>query len=313
MTNTNELEKVKQLYRSLEAIEKQTNHRHSIGDIFSDFCILAMTSLHNQLYSIGKTPIPNCYKETHDELEAEYLATIAKYSGSSGDKSTKETISLFVKTLADLVGHMRWDPHDYLGDLYMQINANSKCKGQYFTPPHICDMAAEMIIGGGDDFEKAVRERGFYGVSDSCCGSGAMAMGVIKVLGNRGIEDMSGNTLFILQDIDITCVRMAYINMCLLGVSARITWGNSLIDDGGYPFFDTPCLQIAFKMGLFQGKKNKQEKEENIESKENKEVPKETKQGNGSSQGEITAKDESTIGLQKPTKQLTLFDFIDNP
>ncbi len=255
MTNNTDSEKVKEIYKNFELLERKLKEHYSIRDIFSDFCILSMASLHNQIYSIGKMPIPSCYKATHDKLEAEYLEVINKYKRD--DEATyRETISMFAKILAELNISMKENPFDYLGAIYMEINMNSKYKGQYFTPSHICDMMAEMTIENKEDFDKIVKEKGYFAMADPCCGSGSLVIRTLRVLKNRGIENLDAKLYIQLQDIDLTCVRMAYINMCLLETSSRVIWGNSLLIDENYPFFDTPCLQVGLMMGLFQGKDN---------------------------------------------------------
>lgn len=43
---------------------------------------------------------------------------------------------------------------------------------------------------------------------------------------DTGISDLDAKVRIELTDIDYLCVKMAFINMSILGLSARIIWGN---------------------------------------------------------------------------------------
>lgn len=212
--------------------------------VFEDFCLISMASFHNILYTLGKIPVPGCYKNNYEELEQEFERQKTKY----GDQ--------IFQTFADILGTIalctRRDYFDYLGEIYMQINANSKVHGQFFTPSHICEFMAKIISGGKNDFEDQYAEQGFVRFSDPCCGSGAMAIGYIKDLEEQGIKDLDIKLYIELQDIDVTCVRMAFLNMTIFGVSSRIILGNSLAPHNDFPFYDTPFLQMALMQGFFR-------------------------------------------------------------
>lgn len=238
---TKEQEICKKIYKMFEQIQRAKYI--NIRQIFDDFCQLGMSSYHNALYSLGGISVPDFYKKNHDLLEKEYMDIVAKYK-------EKEAYKIFPEILAELIKAMRESPFDYLGAIYMDMNINSKTHGQFFTPPHICEMMAAMQIGSKESFEEECRRKGYIGVSDPACGSGAMAIGLLKVLKDYEVEDTDIKLYIELVDIDYTCVKMAYLNMAILNLSARVIWGNTLTINYENKF-DTPGLQMALAQGRF--------------------------------------------------------------
>jgi type I restriction-modification system DNA methylase subunit len=229
----------KELCAKFEQIQRK---RHcDLRTVFDDFCRLATAAYHNAPYSFGKYPVPNFYEETCDKLEQEYKNIIDQY-GDSGD--------LFSDILATLQKAMFESPFDYLGRLYADMNINSRTAGQFFTPPHLCGLMAQMAVGDKDSFEKLCEDKGYVSVSDPTCGSGAMAIALAKVLKNYGIKNLDTKLYIELTDIDYICAKMAFIQMSAMNLSARIVWGDALRDEK-HAVFDTPCLQIALAVGLF--------------------------------------------------------------
>jgi hypothetical protein len=227
------------LYKQLESVQ----HLRHLGmrEIFDDFCTISMAAWHNYLYTLGGNPVPECYRTNHDKMEDDYAKTIKKY-----DKVAHDTFS---KTMATLAAALLENPMDYLGKIYMDANMGNKSNSQFFTPPHICEMMAQMTIASREDFEQKVATRGYVGVEDPCCGSGAMSVALAKVLGkNYGVPNLDTKLFLKLTDVDYTCVKMAFVQMSLLGLSACVIWGDTLSGriDGQ---FDTPQLQVALLTG----------------------------------------------------------------
>lgn len=243
----------------------------NIRTIFEDFCSVSMAAFHNLIYTIGKFPVPDYYKNNHSELEAEFECKKSKY----GDK----IFQAFTNILGTLALHTRRDYFDYLGEIYMEINANFQSHGQFFTPSHICEFMAKIVGSNKIDFENKYAAHGYVSFSDSCCGSGAMAIGHVKELENLGIEDIDTKLYVELQDIDITCVRIAFLNMAMLGISARVIWGDALAKDKNYPFYDTPCLQVALMQGRFWLSQNAEKKRIDKTADENNLSPTELPKG----------------------------------
>jgi hypothetical protein len=246
------------LHKKFEAV--QSVKYFGLRTIFDDFCTIAMASYHNSLYSLGKLPVPAFYQETRNRLKREYADTLAKYKDSNA-------FDLFADILAVLAQAMHDNPYDYLGKIYMDANISNKCHGQvFYAAAYLRTDGAQMTIGSKEAFEVQVAIQGFVGASDPCCGSDAMAVALIKVLERTyGVRDVDAKLYIELINIDYACVRMAFINMAILGLSVQVIWGDALAG-GERTIYDTPCMQIALAQGRFQTRENqpqhKQKEEE---------------------------------------------------
>lgn len=98
---------------------------------------------------------------------------------------------------------------DALGDFFMDEISHGR-NGQYFTPQDICDMIASMTLDVVKDDQQ---------ISDPACGSGRMLLAAGKI--NR-------NAIFFGSDIDMTCCKMAVINMYFNTMRGEITCMDTL-------------------------------------------------------------------------------------
>ena len=93
------------------------------------------------------------------------------------------------------------DRYDYLGDLYVELQGrfSQGIKGQFLTPPHICDMMAQMLLFR-DGSEEPVT------VLDPCVGTGRMLIAAHKYAPNATLYGI---------DIDNRAIRTAFANACI--------------------------------------------------------------------------------------------------
>lgn len=98
---------------------------------------------------------------------------------------------------------------DALGDLFMELVSQGR-NGQFFTPDNVCDMMSMMTMAEIKDNEK---------VLDPACGSGRMLLSAGKR--NR-------NAWLFGCDNDITCCKMATINLLLNTLKGEIALMDSL-------------------------------------------------------------------------------------
>lgn len=212
--------------------------RYSLISLFDDFCCMAMASFHNSLYTVGKMDAPAHYKDTVDRLEKNYEEIVKKHD--------KQTLDKFAFMLAKLISAMHEKPYDYLGSVYMRLGIGNGSAGQFFTPSHICDLMASITLDKAT-IEQHIKERKPITMHDPTCGSGAMAIGFINALKNDyNLENYANWVHITLIDLDYLCVKMAYIQMAILGVVASILHGDTLtlkIESR----FDTPSLQLALR------------------------------------------------------------------
>lgn len=101
---------------------------------------------------------------------------------------------------------------DALGDFFMDEISHGR-NGQYFTPQPMCDMMALMTSETIENNQV---------VNDPTCGSGRMLLALGKL--NR-------NAIFIGSDIDMTCCKMAVVNMFLNTMRGEITCMDALTMD----------------------------------------------------------------------------------
>lgn len=136
-------------------------------------------------------------------------------------KYNKEENLIFFKLLQEWIKVMEkqtaiheW--YDAFGDLFMALT--SKCgqqhKGQFFTPPEICDLMT--IVQNGED------KRSPRICSDPTCGSGRTLLAFhVRHLGNY----------LCAEDIDQTCCMMTVCNFICHGAVGEVIWHDSLSPD----------------------------------------------------------------------------------
>ena len=108
---------------------------------------------------------------------------------------------------------------DPLGEIFMEHITKGQ-NGQFFTPMHICKMMAAMTMDRTDPDSQET-------LNDPACGSARMFLAAASF--NRNLE-------FNGADIDLTCCKMATINMLLNSLKATISWGDSLLNKFQFAF-----------------------------------------------------------------------------
>ena len=172
-------------------------------EVFKDFLILSTCALAQPFYR-------------SDEIEQEYLETANKY--------TKKQAEEFSQLLAFLIVALTKKHQDFLGQVYMQLNLGNSAKGQFFTPYHVSQLMSEINF---TEVEEKLKEQEFITLSDPCCGSAGMIIAFAETMKNRGYNYQ--NQLFVeVIDIDELCFMMAYIQLSLYGIPAKVMLGDSL-------------------------------------------------------------------------------------
>ncbi len=115
--------------------------------------------------------------------------------------------------LLTLIGDLSGSFSDPLGELFMQAISNGH-NGQYFSPEPICSMLAAMTMDNVSNSNEAI--------SDPACGSGRMLLAAAKI--NR-------HNKFYGADLDITCCKMALINMLLNSLQGEVAQMNTLSNE----------------------------------------------------------------------------------
>lgn len=193
-------------------IFKKLTYRHRAWDVWGDFVTMFACAISN---AVDKTH--------YDEREALYMKTIKKYN--------KQEQQLFPELTAETVMALETNlEQDFLGKMYMTLELGDKAKAQIFTPYHVCDLMARMVVG---DVATQVKKDGYITINDPCCGAGATLIAganeARKQLEKAGLN-YQNHVLIAAQDIDETVALMCYIQLSLMGLAAYIKIGNSLTE-----------------------------------------------------------------------------------
>ena len=161
----------------------------------------------------GKTLIGSAFEEN----EKAYLREVGRLR--CPEESTRDiAIALACATL-----EISNKGVDFLGPLFMEI-AGSPELGQFFTPWDVTRLMSKLVAR---DWKKALGDKPYLTVHEPACGVGGMALGMAMDIRDAGL-DVARQIHFVLVDIDINCVRAAYIQSCLAGMSASVVHGNSI-------------------------------------------------------------------------------------
>lgn len=190
---------IKEFTSTLEALDRSKN----ISTVFLDFLTLSMCSLAQPFYR-------------SQNLEQRYKNTICNY--------TKEQAEEFSKLLARLISALEEKHQDFLGQVFSANNFGNARKGQFFTPYHVSKLMAQINF---TDIENQLAENNFVTLAEPCCGSGGIIIEFAEILKEQGYNYQ--HQLFVEAiDIDETCFKMAYIQLSILGIPARVMLGDTL-------------------------------------------------------------------------------------
>ena len=193
-------------YKKFVNLLEFSNGKYKITDVFRDFILMFTIAIQNSVY----------FRQEYEDL---YLQTIKKY-----EKNEYLNFFKLVKELNTLFMTNRNEKKDILGEIYIQIGANSKQNQQFFTPIHVAKAMAKMQL---DDL-KDIND--FITINDPACGSGVLLLSAADELDLKKI-DYRSKVLFVAQDIDFTCVCMTYIQMFFYNMAGVVIQGNSLLNE----------------------------------------------------------------------------------
>ena len=175
-------------------------HRY---EVFKDFVTMAACSLHN-----GWIKDPT--------RETEYLTIIAGYK--------PDDQKAFPKLMGSLIEALNEEPRDILGPLYMELEIANKDAGQFFTPPEVSDLMANLTFG---DALSKLDTQPFITAGEPACGAGGMILALVKVMINEG-HNPADRIWVQCIDVDRMAALMCYIQLSLWNVPGEIIVGNTL-------------------------------------------------------------------------------------
>lgn len=186
----------KQTFRQLAPYR----HRY---EVFRDFVTMAACSLHNGLHK-------------DEAREEEYLRIIGQYK--------PDDQQAFPKLMAQLVAALDEEPRDILGPLYMELEIANKDAGQFFTPPELSELMAQMTFA--QELDK-LDTQPFITAGEPAAGAGGMILALVKVMitaGHNPAEKLWVQAI----DVDRMAALMCYIQLSLWNVPAEVIVGNTL-------------------------------------------------------------------------------------
>ncbi len=202
----------------------QLQGKHNPFDVFRDFVEMSAIAI--------ASPVN---KDLHKRLENKFSIIRKRY--------TEAEYSVFQHMFAVLIEELETHPHDFLGEVFMELEFGNDYKGQFFTPDYIAVLIAKMTFGDTEILEQDALERGFVTVGDPCCGAGAMLIALTVFLKEQGIP-YHDCVYMEAQDIDPLCFHMAYLQLSLLGVAGRVVLGDYLNDEKRLVLY-TPVFLMA--------------------------------------------------------------------
>ena len=130
------------------------------------------------------------------------------------------------KTLPKLLGILTdaldsQGPHDFLGEIYMSEEMGNPNAGQFFTPYPVSRAIASITLNG-----KTPSSSRRLTLNDPACGSGSTLLASFEVL--KGLGFKQNQVYFVAQDVDVRCVRMAYLHFTLLDIPGVVEHANTL-------------------------------------------------------------------------------------
>lgn len=211
MTKKNPLARASDPIKALADAIKRLSHRHPTHRVFSDFVELSAIAIHNSVEPRDS--------ERWQRREARYFQIIKTYS--------KEELSSFTELLALLTDALSAGPADVLGQLFMALELGSHWIGQFFTPIELAKLMARMTLGTptAEDIEA---RGGFIALNEPACGSGCMVLAFADAMAESHLNYQQ-QLHVTAQDLDITAVHMAYVQLSLMHIPAVILHGNSLM------------------------------------------------------------------------------------
>ncbi len=172
----------------------------------------------SDLMAVMACSISNAIDRTSEHIEArerEYERCIRHLNNFD---VVTEIFGIVVQALED-------NPfQDFLGKMYMNLNLGSHWHGQFFTPYHVSELMAKMLMPNA---QEEMERRGWISICDPTVGGGGMLIAAASALKEQNINYQT-SALFVGQDIDRVVAQMAYIQISLLGCPGYIAVGNSL-------------------------------------------------------------------------------------
>ena len=203
----------------IRTFKNTARHMHRY-EVWRDFVTMAACALHNGPHK-------------DDKREAEYLEIIHRYD--------KDDQHRFPELLSHLVNALQAEPRDVLGPLYMELEIASKDRGQFFTPPALSEVMAQMTFAAELD---KLAHQDFITAQEPACGAGGMVLSLVKVMIAAG-HDPAQRLWVQCIDVDRLAALMCFVQLTLWNVPAQVVVGNTLTLETR-EVWHTPAYHLGF-------------------------------------------------------------------
>lgn len=175
----------------------------SVSEIFNDFLTLSIYSIAQPFY---RSQI----------IEEKYLNTAKKYS--------RKQLDYFAAMNAYTLISLDMGMKDFLGEMFNMNGLGEHRKGQFFTPYHVSKLMGRLHF---INLKVDIENKDFITMCEPCCGSGGMVIAFADCMKEEGINFQQ--KLYVeAMDIEEICYKMAYLQLSLLGIAAKVQLGDSL-------------------------------------------------------------------------------------
>lgn len=203
--------KVTPEYRQLAKLFNSLTGSKGMWQVFNDCMEIFALSLQNLCV----------FDKRHADNENRYKDIIKNY--------TNEELAIITKTFAEITTMLKGNPfRDLLGDLYMQLDFGSDALGQFFTPYSAAQTMAKASIAV-PEIKNSISKKGYITIGEPSVGGGANVIAFCEYLHENNINYQE-HCVIVCQELSKLTGLMCYIALSLMGCSAVIKIGDSLID-----------------------------------------------------------------------------------
>lgn len=109
---------------------------------------------------------------------------------------------------------------DVLGVLFHELELQNHYKGQFFTPYNVSLTMSKLSLGI-NGYLNNLENEDFIELGEPAAGAGGMAIASCQIASESNIN-YSAKMIWRLQDLDLMCVYMSYIQLNLIGAAAVV-------------------------------------------------------------------------------------------
>jgi hypothetical protein len=193
----------------IKQVHDLTRTGHSHSKVLEDFLEMAFCGLAKQTHlesSDRAAELEERYMRVVRQRKPEYINAMPRLFGTSW---------IGVQEVGD-----------FLGVISGELGALSEHMGQFFTPYELSRLMCELHLDA-DHIKGVVDTQGFVTVSEPSCGAGGMVLAAAERMRELGYDPRRHMYAEVI-DLSATAYQMAYIQLSLAGIPARVFHGDTL-------------------------------------------------------------------------------------